>query len=175
MDEEQWQETEQQTERKRGQNQITEIDMETGEIIYDTEKEISSELSEQRNSDSTENKKAAAEIPADRYTGTHTSEPDAGCGGQSCLGLLGGTEPPESETEGTGTEAASLILPPDKEGMRSQNVTVRKIQLAEEDAARVKGPLTVLNSALPVSEEPYTQSDYGNARRFLDRNGAGVA
>ncbi|MBQ5703267.1 MAG: hypothetical protein IIV70_06745, partial [Peptococcaceae bacterium] len=58
--------------------------------------------------------------------------------------------------------------------MRSQNVTVHKIQLAEEDAARVKGPLTVLNSALPVSEEPYTQSDYGNARRFLDRNGARV-
>lgn len=120
MDEEQWQKTEQQTERNSRQNQITEIDMETGEIIYDTEKEISPGFSEQRNSNGTENKKAAAEIPADRYTGTHPSEPDAGCSGQSCLGLLGGTEPAESETEGTGTEAASLILPPDKEGMRSQ-------------------------------------------------------
>ena len=48
MDEEQWQETEQQTERKRGQNQITEIDMETGEIIYDTEKEISPGLREEK-------------------------------------------------------------------------------------------------------------------------------
>jgi hypothetical protein len=120
MEEEQWQKTEQQTERNSRQNQITEIDMETGEIIYDTEKEISPGFSEQRNSNGTGNKKNAAEIPADRYTGTHTPEPDAGCGGQSCLGLLGGTEPAESETEGTGTEAASLILPPDKEGMRSQ-------------------------------------------------------
>ena len=123
MEEEQWQQTEQQTEMKHGQNQITEIDMETGEIIYDTEKEISPGLreekfpdSEQRNSNGSENKKTAAEIPAERYTGTHTPEPDAGCGGQSCLGLLGGTEPAESETEGTGTEAAPLIL----EGMRSQ-------------------------------------------------------
>lgn len=106
---------------------ITEIDLETGEIIYDNEKEISSGLREenflapeQRNSNGSENKKAAAEIQTNRYTGTHTPEPDAGCGGQSCLGLLGGTEPAESETEGTGTEAASLILPPDKEGMRSQ-------------------------------------------------------
>ena len=127
MEEEQWQKTEQQTARKREQNQITEIDMETGEIIYDTEKEISPGLreekfpdSEQRNSNGSENKKTAAEIPAERYTGTHTPEPDAGCGGQSCLGLLGGTEPAESEIEGTGTEAAPLILPPDKEGMRSQ-------------------------------------------------------
>ena len=119
MEEEQWQKTE----MKHGQNQITEIDMETGEIIYDTEKEISPGLreekfpdSEQRNSNGSENKKTAAEIPAERYTGTHTPEPDAGCGGQSCLGLLGGTEPAESETEGTGTEAAPLIL----EGMRSQ-------------------------------------------------------
>ena len=127
MEEEQWQQTEQQTEMKHGQNQITEIDMETGEIIYDTEKEISPGLreekfpdSEQRNSNGSENKKTAAEIPAERYTGTHTPEPDAGCGGQSCLGLLGGTEPAESEIEGTGTEAAPLILPPDKEGMRSQ-------------------------------------------------------
>ena len=127
MEEEQWQKTEQQTERNSRQNQITEIDMETGEIIYDTEKEISPGLreekfpdSEQRNSNGSENKKAAAETPTDRYTGTHTSEPDAGCSGQSCLGLLGGNEPPESETERTGTEAASLILPPDKEGMRSQ-------------------------------------------------------
>ena len=123
MDEEQWQ----QTEMKYGQNQITEIDMETGEIIYDTEKEISPGLreekfpdSEQRNSNGSENKKTAAEIPADGYTGTHTPEPDAGCGGQSCLGLLGGTEPAESEIEGTGTEAAPLTLPSDKEGMRSQ-------------------------------------------------------
>ena len=127
MEEEQWQKTEQQTERNSRQNQITEIDMETGEIIYDTEKEISPGLreekfpdSEQRNSNGSENKKAAAEIQTDRYTGTHTPEPDAGCGGQSCLGLLGGTEPAESEIERTGTEAASLILPPDKEGMRSQ-------------------------------------------------------
>ena len=127
MEEEQWQKTEQQTERNSRQNQITEIDMETGEIIYDTEKEISPGLreekfpdSEQRNSNGSENKKTAAEIPAERYTGTHTPEPDAGCGGQSCLGLLGGTEPAESEIEGTGTEAAPLILPPDKEGMRSQ-------------------------------------------------------
>ena len=120
MDEEKWQKTEQQTERKREQNQITEIAMETGEIIYDTEKEISPGLREQRNSNGTENKKAAAEIQTDRYTGTHTPEPDAGCGGQSCLGLLGGTVPAESETGGSGTEAASLILPPDKEGRRSQ-------------------------------------------------------
>lgn len=120
MEEEQWQKTEQQTERNSRQNQITEIDMETGEIIYDTEKEISPGLREQRNSNGTGNKKNAAEIPADRYTGTHTSEPDAGCGGQSCLGLLGGTVPAESETGGSGTEAASLILPPDKEGRRSQ-------------------------------------------------------
>ena len=46
MEEEQWQKTEQQTERNSRQNQITEIDMETGEIIYDTEKEISPGFSE---------------------------------------------------------------------------------------------------------------------------------
>ena len=160
---------------------ITEIDLETGEIIYDNEKEISSGLREenfpapeQRNSNGSENKKAAAETPTDRYTGTHTSEPDAGCGGQSCLGLLGRDVPAESETGGTGTEAASLTLPPGKEGMRFQRTTVHSIQLSEEDEARMQRPLAVLNSALPVSEEPYTQSDYGNARRFLDRNGACV-
>ena len=61
MEEAQWQKTAQQTERNSRQNQITEIDMETGKIIYDTEKEISPGFSEQRNSNGTENKKAAAE------------------------------------------------------------------------------------------------------------------
>ena len=65
-------------------------------------------------------------------------------------------------------------LPLGKEGMRRQKITVHSIQLSEEDEARFQRPLTVLNSALPVSEEPYAPSDYGNARRFLDSWGACV-
>ena len=59
------------------------------------------------------------------------------------------------------------------EEMQEREVIYHYLETPEAEMA-VDGELTVLNTFLPVSEEPYTANDYGNARRFLDRYGAAV-
>lgn len=59
------------------------------------------------------------------------------------------------------------------EEMQEREVIYHYLETPDIEMA-VDGELTVLNTFLPVSEEPYTANDYGNARRFLDRYGAAV-
>lgn len=78
----------------------------------------------------------------------------------------------EAESAGREEPAAEFLdLPPEKQGMRLCVVKRHSVELPET-AQDIKGPFALLNTVLPVREEPYTANDYGNARRFLDRYSA---